>query len=186
MEQRISNHAPGIADLLRRAEELEKRHSELVQQAEQALKLTGRAHKVFLKDGYEYVTKNGKRYRIRYRSVRPRRSVERSMRIIGGRAQYYLSADHFFSVVEDEAAPPDQLVVVPMLESVFELYQARTGRSLVEDEEVRIELCLDRIEEALDRGIDLLEVSKGSIEPLESPLVVTRQHLEEYLNRLER
>jgi hypothetical protein len=70
--------------------------------------------------------------------------------------------------------------------SVFGGYQSGTGRSLKEDEEVRIGLCLERIEEALDQGINLFEASKGYIEPGEFPLVVTRRHLEEYLSRLER
>jgi len=180
MEQVPSKPFVQIADLLQRAEELEKRHSEIARQAQQALELPKRTLKVFLESGYEYMARSGKRNRIWYR-----RPAHLSMRIKDGEARYYAAVDHFFRVAEGDADPPDQLVVVPILDSVHDLYESRTGRNLTRDEEVRIELCLDRIEEALDRGIDLFEVSKASIEPLESLLVVTRQHLEQYLSRLE-
>jgi hypothetical protein len=91
MKQIPSNPALGIADLLQRAEELEKRHSELERQAEQVLEFPPKTLRVFLEDGYEYIAKNGKRYRIWY-SPPP----SRSMRTKGGMTQYYSAFDLFF------------------------------------------------------------------------------------------
>jgi hypothetical protein len=176
MKQISSIPVLGVADLLRRAEELEKRHAELMRQAEQALDLPPKTLRVFLEDGYEYNAKNSKRYRIWYRPL-----PSRSMRTKGGKTQFYDAFDHFFSVAEGDAIPPDEVVVVPIVASVFRSYESKTGRSLREDEEIRIGLCLERIEEALDRGLDLFGASL--VEPRESPLLVTPAHLERYLSR---
>ena len=105
------------------------------------------------------------------------------MRTVAGKTQFYDAFDHFFLVVESGMPLPDEVVVVPIFPTVFQFYKNATGRSLAADEDVRLMLCLDRIEEGLDRGLDLLEASRA--EPNQSPLAVTRTHLERYLQGVE-